>query len=167
MASRAPIRVTIAHARRGWLEEHGAVTPEQIAAVQQTFAIAAEHADDLAVRFYERLFTIEPSVEPLFSTEPALQRAKFVDELTEIVRSISALDRFVPRARDLGERHVGYGVRTGHYRAVGQALLDAFGDVLGPLFTTEARAAWAQAYDLVAETMMEGAATVALPPSDH
>jgi hemoglobin-like flavoprotein len=141
------------------------VTPEQIAAVQRSFAVALERREELATVFYERLFAREPAVRPLFSTDPAEQRAKFVDELTEIVRSISALDEFVPRTLDLGARHTGYGVRTSHYEPVGASLLDALASVLGDAFTADLREAWAQAYDLVAETMMEGAASVSRSPS--
>jgi hemoglobin-like flavoprotein len=139
------------------------MTPEQIAAVQRSFSDLGTRTDELARQFYARLFALDPSVEDLFSTDPAVQRAKFVDELTEIVRSISALDRFVPRALDLGARHVAYRVKPDHYRLVGQALIGALGAVLGDAFDAELEAAWKQAYDLVAETMMEGAAGVPLP----
>jgi hemoglobin-like flavoprotein len=133
------------------------MTPEQITAVQRTFA---QVADDpaLSERFYERLFELDPSVRPLFTTDPVEQRQKFRDELGEIVRSITDLDGFVTRALDLGSRHVDYGVRTGHYTTVGTALLGALADTLGDDFTPDVLAAWAQAYDLVAETMMRGAA---------
>jgi hemoglobin-like flavoprotein len=133
------------------------MTPEQIAAVERTYAEVAGRGA-LSERFYAHLFELDPSVRPLFTTDPAVQRAKFEDELGEIVRSITNLDDFVARVVDLGRRHVAYGVRTSHYGTVGTALLDALADTLGNDFTLEVRLAWAQAYDLVAETMMRGAA---------
>jgi hemoglobin-like flavoprotein len=143
------------------------VTPEQIVAVQRSFAelSGGAGAQQLAIRFYERLFELDASTRRLFSTDPEIQRAKFLDELTEIVRSISSLDTFVPRALDLGNRHRAYGVMTDHYRLVGVALVGALGDVLGESFTPELQGAWTQAYDLVAETMMEGAAHVEPRPA--
>jgi hemoglobin-like flavoprotein len=41
---------------------------------------------------------------------------------------------------------------------VGAALLDALASVLGDRFDPDTREAWALAYNLVAETMLEGAA---------
>lgn len=135
------------------------MTPEQVALVQGTFArlAAPEVADAMAVRFYERLFASAPAVRELFSTDPVVQRAKFVDELTAIVAAITDLDRLLDLTHDLGARHVAYGATARHYRVVGDALLGALGDQLGAAFTDEVATAWARAYSLVAETMLHGA----------
>ena len=61
--------------------------------------------------------------------------------------------------RALGARHVGYGVRAAHYQILGAALLDALAAVLGGDFDAPTREAWATAYNLMAETMLEGAAS--------
>jgi hemoglobin-like flavoprotein len=50
-------------------------------------------------------------------------------------------------------------VRAAHYRTVEVALLDALAVVLGEKFDAPTREAWADAYNLVAETMLEGAAS--------
>ena len=135
------------------------MTPEQIALVQGSYRALAEldQADALAEAFYQRLFAIDPAVEPLFSTDPAVQRAKFVEELGAIVWAISNLDRLLERTHDLGARHVGYGVVSSQYRTVGEALLWALAEAGGDSFTPELAEAWTMAYNLVAETMMHGA----------
>ena len=63
----------------------------------------------------------------------------------------------VGRAQALGSRHRGYGVRAGHYVLMGNALLEALAAARGAEWTPEAAEAWAAAYDLVAETMQQGA----------
>jgi len=110
-------------------------------------------------RFYQELFGRDPSLRPLFSTDPALQEARFAEKLTEIVRAMPRLSELLAHTRDLGARHVGYGVRVAHYQTVGDALLDALSAVLGDEFDAATREAWAIAYNLVAETMLEGAAS--------
>ena len=56
------------------------------------------------------------------------------------------------------------GVRAGHYRVMGESLMAALGAALGPAWTDELAEAWSLAYDLVAETMLQGA--LLSPPAD-
>jgi len=48
-------------------------------------------------------------------------------------------------------------VRAADYQTVGAALLDALAAVLGESFDAPTRQAWVLAYNLMAETMLEGA----------
>ncbi len=61
-------------------------------------------------------------------------------------------------ARMGGARHVAYGVRAADYQTVGDALFAALAAVLGDGFDAQTREAWMLAYNIVAETMLEGAA---------
>src|SRR5262249_17398603 len=141
-----------ARATRG----RSSMTPEQIALVQESFA-TMDHAA-LAVDFYDRLFTDHPEVRAMFSTEPAVQRQKLVDELSAIVWSIANLDEFLAVATALGARHAGYGTEPLHYSMVREAMLGAIAAQLGENNTAALAEAWRSAYDLVAEAMMLGAA---------
>jgi hemoglobin-like flavoprotein len=134
------------------------VTPEQVAMVRSSFAELGPRTGYLAAQFYERLFEHTPSLRTMFSRDPAVQESVFVAELGVIVTSISRFDAFVALARDLGARHEAYGVTYVHYETAGRVLLEALADTLGPAFTGEMRDAWRLAFDLVAETMMQGAA---------
>ncbi len=142
-------------------ERWSAVTPEQVALIQSSFAELGPHTSDLSVRFYEHLFEAEPSARTMFSTDPELQEALFAEELSEIVNSISRFDAFVPRTRDLGVRHAAYGVTYEHSETSGRVLQMALADTLGPMFTDECDEAWSLAFRLMAETMMQGAADAA------
>jgi hemoglobin-like flavoprotein len=134
------------------------MTPEQIALVERTLAAVAPMMDMVAADFYRRLFAADPTLVGLFKNDPAVQRAKFAAELQEIMASIRRHEAFLARARALGARHAGYGVRATHYRAVGAALLEALGAALGEAWTAEVEQAWRLAYNLTAESMMAGAA---------
>ena len=131
------------------------MTPDQIALVERT--VATVDLEALADEFYRRAFAADPALSAMFTSDPAVQRVRFAAELNEIVLSIRSLDAFVSRARELGARHRGYGVRAGHYRVMGASLLEALASRLGEQWTPELADAWSLAYNLTAETMMLGA----------
>src|SRR5262245_25313536 len=58
-----------------------AMTPEQIALVQDSFQRVSARSDELAADFYRRLFIADPAARELFTTDMALQRIKFMREL--------------------------------------------------------------------------------------
>jgi nitric oxide dioxygenase len=113
----------------------------------------------MAAQFYRELFQRDPALRALFTTDMAEQQVKFAEKLTEIVEAIPRLDDLLAYTRALGARHVGYGVRVADYGTVEHALLDALGVALGDKFDAATREAWTVAYNLVAETMLEGAAS--------
>ena len=72
--------------------------------------------------------------------------------------AVGMLDRpatLLPVLRQLGARHVGYGVQETHYATVGAALLLTLEQGLGDAFTPEVRSAWAALYGVISQTMME------------
>ena len=135
------------------------MTPEQITLVQASFARLGPDLPVLATRFYVELFGRNPALSALFTTDLAVQEVRFAEKLAEIVRSMPRLDELLGHTRALGARHAGYGVRAADYRTVGDALLAALAAVLGDSFDPPTHEAWDIAYNLVAETMLEGAAS--------
>ena len=134
------------------------MTPEQIALVQSSFKRLGPDLPAVTARFYEELFQRDPELRPLFTTDMAEQRVKFAQKLTEIVRSMPRLGELLVHTRALGARHVGYGVRATDYQTVGDSLIAAIAAILGDEFDAETREAWVLAFNIVAETMLEGAA---------
>ena len=134
------------------------MTPEQITLVQSSFERLGADLPTMATRFYQELFGRDPALRPLFTTDLAKQEVRFAEKLTEIVRAMPRLDELLTHTRALGARHAGYGVRAADYQTLGGALLAALAAELGDSFDAPTREAWALAYNLVAETMLEGAA---------
>jgi hemoglobin-like flavoprotein len=134
------------------------MTPEQITLVQSSFKRLGPDLPALTTRFYQELFQRDPVLRSLFTTDMAEQRAKFAQKLTEIVRTMPRLGELLTHTRALGARHVAYGVRATDYQTVGDALIAAIAAVLGEEFDTQTREAWILAFNIVAETMLEGAA---------
>jgi len=135
------------------------MTPEQIALVQSSFERVGPDLPYLATRFYQELFGRNPALRPLFTTDLALQKVRFAEKLTEIVQAFPRLPELLGHTRALGARHTGYGVRVADYETVRDALLGALAAILGDGFDAPTREAWVTAYNLVAETMLEGAAS--------
>lgn len=135
------------------------MTPEQIGLVQSSFERLGPDVPAMADRFYRELFQRDPTLRPLFTTDMAEQRVRFAQKLTAIVRAMPRLGELLVLTRALGARHVAYGVHAGHYRTVGDALIAAIAAALGAEFDAETREAWVLAYNIVAETMLEGAAS--------
>ncbi|RPI40605.1 MAG: hemin receptor [Betaproteobacteria bacterium] len=135
------------------------MTPEQTRIVQRTWVMVLPVKDTAARLFYDRLFTIDPSLRGLFHGDMEAQGDKLMQVMDAVVNGLTRLDRFLPAVRDLGRRHALYGVKGHHYGAVGAALLWALGKTLGPEFTPEVKDAWATVYGLLAQAMREAGAT--------
>jgi hemoglobin-like flavoprotein len=150
------------------------MTSHQTRLVRESFARVQLKADIVALLFYRRLFELKPPLRALFHTDIEQQAARLMQALRYIVDALDQPALLRPALESLGRRHVGYGVKEADYETVGAALLWALGEFLGRTFTAETRAAWAEAYTLVADVMKEasrrspsaGPEVSALPPSD-
>lgn len=133
------------------------MTPHQIQLVQSTYSAVKPIAATAAELFYTRLFTLDPALRPLFKGEMHKQGQMLMSMIGSAVQGLSNLERLVPIVRQLGARHLGYGVRTEHYAVVGSALLWTLERGLGEAYTPEVNEAWASAYSLLADVMQLGA----------
>lgn len=144
---------------------HGSLTPEQIRLVRETWTQVVPLAYAFSGEFYERLFSLDPSIRPLFRRDMAEQRGKFIAMLSLIVRELSDPDRLQAEVGALGRRHLNYGVRAEHYATLESALLWTLERAVGPTFGPEARDAWSCAFASWATIMREAASGVTVPPS--
>ncbi len=133
------------------------MTPQQITLVQNSWADVVPIQDTAAGLFYQRLFSLDPSVRPMFKGDMQEQGKKLMRMLGLVVNSLTRLDELIPVAQEMAVRHVGYGVEAKHYDTVGAALLWTLEQGLGPKFTGEVKAAWAAAYGTLAQVMKDAA----------
>jgi hemoglobin-like flavoprotein len=129
----------------------------QIALVQSSFEHVRPIAETAAEIFYSQLFTMDPALRPMFKGDMATQGRMLMSVLNSAVSGLSDLDALAPVLRNLGARHVNYGVQDEHYVTVGTALLTTLSAGLGDKFTDEVREAWTAAYGLLADVMQFGA----------
>lgn len=131
---------------------------QEIVLVEQSWERVVPIADAAAQLFYAKLFTIDPTLRPMFSqTDMADQRKKLTQMITVAVKGLRRLDELLPAVEALGARHGQYGVTPEHYDTVGEALLWTLAQGLGEHFTPAVEAAWAKTYITLAGVMQRGA----------
>jgi hemoglobin-like flavoprotein len=131
------------------------MTPEQVSLVQSSWQQVVPIKDQAAQLFYQKLFELDPKLKTLFKNDMAEQRRKLMNMLDTAVRGLKNPDAIVPAVRDLGKRHVGYGVKDKDYDTVATALLWTLEKGLGAGFTAETRNAWIAAYGLLTSVMKQ------------
>lgn len=122
------------------------MTPETINLVQESFRKVAPIADQAADIFYARLFEIAPGLRRMFPDDMTGQKRKLMSTLAFAVNSLRDLDTLLPALKDLGIRHIGYGVEDEQCDTVGAALLYALEKGLGDAWSQELHDAWAEVY---------------------
>jgi nitric oxide dioxygenase len=132
---------------------------QQVALVQTTWERVVPISDTAADLFYDRLFQQAPAVRPLFPDDLTEQKRKLMQMVTTVVRSLDRLDRVAAAIQALGRRHAAYGAQPAHYDVVGATLLWTLEQGLGNAWTGDAEAAWAAAYGVLADTMLQAAQT--------
>jgi hemoglobin-like flavoprotein len=134
------------------------MTPQQIEVVQASFAKVLPIAETAAGLFYARLFELDPQLKHLFKGDMKRQGMMLMSMIATAVRGLSNTEALLPMVKNLGRRHVGYGVQDSHYATVGQALIETLEKGLGKDFDAQTREAWLGAYSLLSSVMKSGAA---------
>lgn len=129
----------------------------QIQLVQSRFAQVEPIADVAARLFYDKLFKLDPSIKPLFTSDFTEQGKKRMKLLGIAVRGLSNLDALLPAIQALGKRHVGYGVMDAHHATVGAALLWTLEQGLDAALTGDVKAAWTETCSTLASVMQAAA----------
>lgn len=135
--------------------------------LKESWVLVEEHRDRVAEHFYARLFLTDPRLRDLFPVQMDGQRDRLLEALVTAVQSLEDPERFDSYLRDLGRDHRKYHVRDEHYEFVGAALLDALRGTAGDQWNLEYDQAWRDAYALIAEKMIAGAAADENPPYWH
>ncbi len=157
MAEGAAMASARAAAGPGGTGQAPALSAEDVRRIRNGWARVVPAGDLAARMFYGRLFQLDPSLRPLFHADMKRQGEKLLATLDSIVASLDDLSGLMPVARALASRHVGYGAQPAHYDTVGEALVWAVGQIVGPDFTEADRQAWRRAYAGLAGEMVRAA----------
>lgn len=130
----------------------------RIALLRRSVARLAPIAEPAAALFYRRLMETDASTRPLFAgTDMAAQGAKLMQALGMALATLERPEALVPKLCEMARRHVADGVERAHYASVGAALLWTLAQGLGEDFTPEVADAWAEAYAVLTDVMMDAA----------
>lgn len=129
----------------------------QVKRIRDSFDALAPKVDELMTSFYDRLFTENPTVRPMFPQDMAEQKKHLAAAVGLVVKNADKLDAITPALEEMGARHVGYGAQPAHYGVVRDTLLAAMADLAGSIWTAQLEEDWKIALNAVAEVMLRGA----------
>ncbi len=125
--------------------------------LESSFAQIRPRLSSFAASFYQVLFILHPETKPLFeNTNMEAQEQKLAESLVLVVLNLRQLGFLTQALKDLGARHVQYGILPEHYPLVGNVILTTFRYYLGSDWTPEVKKAWKDAYNLISSIMLEG-----------
>jgi len=131
------------------------MTREQADIVQSTWRAVLPVGDTFAELFYGRLFAVDPGLRRLFKDDMLEQGRNLTAMLSVAAANLARPEKITVALRQLGKRHVAYGVEPKDFRALEDALMFALEHALIDVFTPEVKAAWQAAYALLSSTMLE------------
>ena len=126
--------------------------------LEDSFDYISPQAAEFSAHFYETLFRHNPELKVLFeNTDQKSQEKKLIFSLAAIVENLRSPEVLSPALKSLGAMHFEVGTLEEHYPLVGQALLESFETYLGDRWTADVAATWTEAYNRIAQLMLEGA----------
>ncbi|EMI57478.1 globin family protein [Rhodopirellula sallentina] len=133
------------------------MTPEQVTLVKDSWEKVKPISEKAAELFYDRLFTLDPSLKSLFKGDMSEQGKKLMATISLAVASLDRLETILPTVQALGKKHaVEYEVPESSYATVGEALIWTLGQGLGDDFTDDVKEAWLLTYTTLSAAMLSG-----------
>ena len=132
------------------------LTPAAIARLKDSFRVITQERA-LAPLFYARLFERDPSTRALFPQDMTRQHAHFNVALAILIGNLEYLGALDDPLRELGGRHVAYGVRREHYAEFRDTLIELLAECAGDLWSPRLRDDWWAALTQVIGVLLDGA----------
>jgi hemoglobin-like flavoprotein len=133
--------------------------PDQIKLVKRTWRmLMGVDPKIIGDAFYSKLFSDQPNIRKLFPSDMNQQYIKLVDMLNSIIMNLDHPDMVSPDIAAMARRHEGYGVKPGHYKMVGEALLWTLKKGLASEWNQALEEAWTDCYNTLADAMLQKSA---------
>ncbi|EIJ42158.1 hemoglobin-like flavoprotein [Beggiatoa alba B18LD] len=123
--------------------------------VKATTPIIEEKGIEIAQRMYDILFMQHPELKKLFANAPKTQPAILAQAILAYCNNIDKLDVLTAAIEEITNKHVATQVKAEHYPLVGNAILQAIQDVVGSAATPEVLEGWAEAYQFLADVLIQ------------
>ena len=133
------------------------VSQKTIDIVKSTAPILKKQGKQITTRMYEIMFENYPEVKSQFdmsAQSDGSQPAKLATAVYSYANCIDDLPSLKSMVEKIAHRHVQTHVQPEQYSIVGECMLQAMQDVLGEAATPEVMAAWAEAYQALAEVFI-------------
>ncbi len=129
-----------------------------VAVLRESFELVAPRADQLAERFYEKLFEDYPDLLRYFTqTDFSEQRGKLIQALVLVLKSLENPSGLTKVLHQLGVQHGEMGIQEDDYPPVAETLVRVIAEFAGEKWNEDLEVCWCQALEAVATIMIEGA----------
>ncbi|KAI2739163.1 hypothetical protein DTO013F2_9438 [Penicillium roqueforti] len=130
------------------------LTAQQKQIVKATIPALQKHGVTITTLFYKRLLEKHPELKNIFNTvhqTTGEQPAALAHAVWAYAVNIDQPDSLSTTVSRIGHKHASLGVMPAHYPIVGEHLLGAIKDVLGPAADEQVLDAWKAAYQQLAD----------------
>lgn len=134
-----------------------------IATVKATVPALQAHGETLTRHFYAIMLRDHPEVRPFFNPAhqaSGAQARALAGAVVAYAQHIDRLQALAGAVPTIVHKHVALGVQPEHYPVVGKCLLQAIREVLGDAATEDILQAWAEAYQALANLLIQAEAQV-------
>ncbi len=125
--------------------------------IDASVPVLREHGIAITTAFYHNLFVEYPELKNLFNMgnqAQGTQQQSLAAAVFAYAANISNPEVLTPVISRIVHKHVSLGILPEHYPIVGRHLLGAIKEVLGDTVTQPLLDAWAEAYGLLADTLI-------------
>jgi nitric oxide dioxygenase len=126
--------------------------------IEASVPVLREHGLAITKVFYSNLFASHPQLHNIFNAgnqANGSQQQSLASAVFAYAANIDNAGALAPVISRIVNKHVSLGVTAAHYPIVGEHLLGAIKQVLGDAATPELIAAWAEAYGLLAQALID------------
>jgi nitric oxide dioxygenase len=134
------------------------LSQQTIDIVKSTAPVLAEHGEALTAHFYKRMFEHNPEVKPFFNQsnqQSGVQQKALATAITAYAANIDNLAVLGNAIDTIVNKHVSLQIKPEQYPIVGANLLASIKEVLGNAATDDIIKAWNEAYNFLANVLIE------------
>ena len=134
-----------------------ALNYKQTHLLKSTIPALQEHGERITSIFYANILRKHPELNNHFNTvnqKNGCQPRVLTAVILKYAANINNLSELVPQFERMCNKHCLLGIQPQHYGILGEYLIQAFADALGPIMTSEVKVAWTRAYDILASMLI-------------
>ena len=126
--------------------------------IDASVPVLREHGVTITRTFYKNMFAEHPELTNIFNMgnqASGAQQQSLASAVFAYAANIDNADALAPVVGRIVHKHASVGITASHYPIVGRHLLGAIQQTLGDAATPELLSAWAEAYGLLADALID------------
>lgn len=128
----------------------------RIERIERNFNLLQKNCDSLVRTFYEMMFEKYPNLQSLFPDDINRQYDKLISALAFVVGNMRYPDNLKTPLKELGIRHLDYGVTPNQFPCACDIMLQAIAHESGTAWNSTLEEDWSWALQIVSYMMLSG-----------